>query len=1306
MLRKLTRFALSFSLLATLLVGVSVATIAPAQAVATCAAGGPCALGDTGPGGGKVFYVSQSPTTFSCGPTMNLTCSYLEAAPKTWSGGTSDPTAIWAAHDYNPTGQSTYEALSASSLGRGYQHSISILTLEASTVAAGIARSYRGGGKIDWYLPATAELNLLCQLARGVSQNVNNACTGGTSSADFNAGGYWATSGYDSTKAWTQNFANGTLSGQIKGSAFSVRPIRAFGAAPAKVDQATLTVNSESGTFGSTVTLTSSGGSGTGSVTFATTSTSCSISGTTLSVTAAVTCAVVATKAADASYNVASSVPANIVFAGGPRTLTIDSSSFTSGGYSILASPPTLTATVSIGTGAKTYTSSTIGICTVDAASGVVAFVAAGTCTIGASIAADASYASVTSSSISFSINKISQTITFGALENKTFGATPFSVSGSSTSSLSLTFTSATPSVCTVASSMVTIVAGGTCTINADQAGDSSYAIATQVAQSFTVSVASQVITFAAPGDVAYDSPSPVTLVATSTSSLTVSFTSATADVCTVSGTSVTRIAIGTCTINADQAGNGSYSAANRVVRSFTVTKATPSVSLQYPNSNTVTFSVGGTLSPSSFSSTSGGVISFSSTSTACSIDPITAVISILGAGDCNAYINVTEFGNYLARSSFTKVTITSLTGLTPVLELAVAKPGGFVVDINNYNADYGFAANVDTGTVTSVLISTTLLRITVSGVPAGTSATLSITTSKTGYAPVTSTIVGTALSNKTVTFKPNFVVASPSDVTQISTGPTRLTENPFTRSNFTFTGWNTLANGLGTTYTNQASFDFAEDVSLYAQWVQNSLFGVNPADLVFVASITAGVIDSTFTGSTSGSTVSVTYLSGGLPDGTALNIHLLRDTTRAASLITSTSSFILSLVVSWLAPDGTVPPTASGKPIRMTISNALIKKGASVYSVIGNRAEVVSTATVDGSVTISITEDPEIVIAIKKPDAPTGVAATTGANALSTVTWSAPEVNGGAEITAYVVTSSGGQTCSPSSLTILSCDVTGLTNGDDYTFTVTATNSAGISQSSAASTAVRPLAPAPTPPPTPTPTRTPAPSSGGGGGGGGAGGYVAPESTATVDSAAVAAAAKALADAKAAEERAIAEAKALAEKRAAEEAELLAVIKALQDKADADSLAAAKKLSDELAASMLKAEEELKAAAALKFAEEQRITAERAAAAKRITTLYSTTVTFKLNKTYTKRLNTYTKRIAVQSTVTCIGYVKSSKTLSYAKAKVVASKQAKALCSSMKKISPTLKTKSIVYPASKAPVTAVNKKWIPVSYRIESPVN
>jgi len=68
------------------------------------------------------------------------------------------------------------------------------------------------------------------------------------------------------------------------------------------------------------------------------------------------------------------------------------------------ATPPTLTSTASAGSGAKTYTSTTTSVCTVGSSSGVVAFVAAGTCTISASIAADSPYALATSSNISFTM--------------------------------------------------------------------------------------------------------------------------------------------------------------------------------------------------------------------------------------------------------------------------------------------------------------------------------------------------------------------------------------------------------------------------------------------------------------------------------------------------------------------------------------------------------------------------------------------------------------------------------------------------------------------------------------------------------------------------------------------------------------------------------------------------------------------------------------------------------------------------------------------------------------------------------------
>ncbi len=54
------------------------------------------------------------------------------------------------------------------------------------------------------------------------------------------------------------------------------------------------------------------------------------------------------------------------------------------------------------------------------------------------------------------------------------------------------------------------------------------------------------------------------------------------------------------------------------------------------------------------------------------------------------------------------------------------------------------------------------------------------------------------------------------------------LTANAFTRSGYTFTGWNTAKDGSGTTYSDKASVKVDGDMTLYAQWKANS--GANKA--------------------------------------------------------------------------------------------------------------------------------------------------------------------------------------------------------------------------------------------------------------------------------------------------------------------------------------------------------------------------------------------------------------------------------------------------------------------------------------------
>ena len=100
-------------------------------------------------------------------------------------------------------------------------------------------------------------------------------------------------------------------------------------------------------------------------------------------------------------------------------------------------------------------------------------------------------------------------------------------------------------------------------------------------------------------------------------------------------------------------------------------------------------------------------------------------------------------------------------------------------------------------------------------------------------------------------------------------------------------------------------------------------------------------------------------------------------------------------------------------------------------------------------------------VIPATVPGAPTGVSATPG-NAQAKVSFTPPVINGGSTITGYTVTATdttnsanGGQTASGASSPIT---VTGLTNGDSYTFSVVATNSVGNSAPSAASSPVIPV--------------------------------------------------------------------------------------------------------------------------------------------------------------------------------------------------------------------------------------------------------
>jgi hypothetical protein len=164
------------------------------------------------------------------------------------------------------------------------------------------------------------------------------------------------------------------------------------------------------------------------------------------------------------------------------------------------------------------------------------------------------------------------QTITFSALTDKIISDTPPALSATATSGLTVAFTSATTGVCTVSGTSVTFVGPGTCTINANQAGNGTYAAAPQVQRSFAIAYLTQTISFDALTGATLGVSSAPLIKASASSGLGVSFSSATPGVCAVSGSIISMLNPGTCTITASQAGNGTYSAAASVNQSFTIT--------------------------------------------------------------------------------------------------------------------------------------------------------------------------------------------------------------------------------------------------------------------------------------------------------------------------------------------------------------------------------------------------------------------------------------------------------------------------------------------------------------------------------------------------------------------------------------------------------------------------------------------------------------------------------------------------------------------------------------------------------------
>jgi PKD repeat protein len=151
-------------------------------------------------------------------------------------------------------------------------------------------------------------------------------------------------------------------------------------------------------------------------------------------------------------------------------------------------------------------------------------------------------------------------------------GGASYAVAAVATSGLPVSFASATPEACRLEGATVSVIEPGDCTIVASQAGNAEYGPTPEARQSFPVDKGRQLIRFTSSLPASATIGGPTSIVsATVSSGLTVSLASETPGVCSLEGSNVSFIAAGTCTIDANQAGNSDYDAAPQVQQSVVV---------------------------------------------------------------------------------------------------------------------------------------------------------------------------------------------------------------------------------------------------------------------------------------------------------------------------------------------------------------------------------------------------------------------------------------------------------------------------------------------------------------------------------------------------------------------------------------------------------------------------------------------------------------------------------------------------------------------------------------------------------------
>ncbi len=329
-----------------------------------------------------------------------------------------------------------------------------------------------------------------------------------------------------------------------------------------------------------------------------------------------------------------------------------------------------------------------------------------------------------------------------------------------------------------------------------------------------------------------------------------VTFTVTTPSVCSVSGTTLTLLTVGSCVVKANQEGKSGttpYYPANEATQTVTISAARSAQTITFTQPSTAIFGDSAvTLAPSS---DSGLVVSLTSSTTAvCTVSGST--VTILAVGTCSISAAQPGDSTYLAATTVTKSFTVSPKPLTQGSVTASA-PAGERMTIS---ATWTTVSNA-TGYVVKLWTSGTTERQSFTVGANTTSQTFSPTntTNLVDNAPYTVSVMATGTGNYTnsavvhssltytrsvavVNYNPQqgagyspseFSGTLPSQQRYINGAASPLTvslnSGNYSRIGYDFLGWNTQPDGSGTTYTPGVTTTYG-DINLWPMWQRTAL--------------------------------------------------------------------------------------------------------------------------------------------------------------------------------------------------------------------------------------------------------------------------------------------------------------------------------------------------------------------------------------------------------------------------------------------------------------------------------------------------